>query len=258
MAGINMSVRSGFLFLTLAWPALLRAQEIKYIDISTVRPRTELRNPPAPQSDCKEVPNCVGVGSGYGIGSVTDGAPDRRDPHALGIYLLSVTPTEINSTEPFQVEFKILNTGTAPIELPVSPHLSDLQPADESVMFRYSSLALAVRVEGDPQGPRFSSVGFIELFGSSDDPESLMVLRPGAWIRVTAKVKLITMPSETVSARLRGDFWLGENTFRPGPGGQSTERHNLYPNNTPTPLVPVRLFAPTGSNSPSNNNSSRD
>jgi hypothetical protein len=74
-----------------------------------------------------------------------DGAPDQRDPHALGIYLMRVTPTDINAAEPFQVEFKILNTGTAPIELPVSPHLSDLQPSDESVAFNYSSLALVVR-----------------------------------------------------------------------------------------------------------------
>src|ERR1700758_4480250 len=88
--------RSGFLLLVLVWSALLQAQKIRYIDISAVRPRTELRNPPAPQSDCKEEPNCIGVGSGYVIGSVTDGAMDRRDPHALGIYLLRVTPTEIN------------------------------------------------------------------------------------------------------------------------------------------------------------------
>ncbi len=73
---------------------------------------------------------------------MSDGGPDRRDPHALGIYLLRVTPTDINPAEPFQVEFKILNTGTAPIELPVSPHLSDLQPRDETVIFDYFSLAV--------------------------------------------------------------------------------------------------------------------
>jgi len=73
------------------------------------------------------------MGSGYGGSILRDGAPNQRDPRALGIYLMRVTPTDINAAEPFQVEFKILNTGTAPIELPVSPHLSDLQPSDESV-----------------------------------------------------------------------------------------------------------------------------
>ena len=106
----------------------MRAQEVKYIDISNVRQRTELRYPPAPASECKEGTVC---GRMYGSSGVGDGAPDRRDPHALGIYLLRVTPTEIDLAEPLQVEFKILNTGTVPIDIPVSPHLSDLQPNDE-------------------------------------------------------------------------------------------------------------------------------
>ncbi len=126
-----MPFRKIFMWVLLALPCLLKAQEVKYIDLTAVRQRTELRHPPAPQSDCREGTGCLG--GGYGGGSIRDGAPDQRDPHALGIYLMRVTPTDINGAEPFQVEFKILNTGTVPIELPVSPHLSDLQPSDESV-----------------------------------------------------------------------------------------------------------------------------
>ncbi len=172
-----MLFRNAFQLILFTLPCILMAQEIKYIDITDLRQRTELRHPPAPQSDCKEGTGCIG--GGYGGGSVGDGAPDQRDPHALGIYLLRVTPTDINPAEPFQVEFKVLNTGTAPIELPVSPHLSDLQPSDESVAFNYFSLALAVRGEAEPEGPPVNSIGFIELFGSPDHAESMMVLRPG-------------------------------------------------------------------------------
>src|SRR5260370_13117357 len=128
-----------------------------------------------------------------------------------------VTLTHINAPEPFRVEFKILNTGTAPIDLPVSPHLSDLQPSDESVAFNYSSLALVVRGEAEPQGPPVDSIGFVELFGSPDHSESMMVLRPGEWIRVSASVSLLTCPAATVSPRLRGDFWLLRHTFAPLP-----------------------------------------
>jgi hypothetical protein len=231
--------RSVYFLLLFAWPCHLSAQEIKFIDLASLSQRTNLRNPPAPAADCKEG-NCLGGGSGGGSG--VDGAPDRRDPHALGIYLLRVTPTDINPAEPFQVEFKILNTGTAPMELPVAPHLSDLQPSNESVAFNYFSLALAVRGEAEPQGPPVSSIGFVELFGAPDHPESMMVLQPGEWIRVTANVKLLTWPSTPVSARFQGDFWLRRNKFHPHGGGQFIEAKNLYPNTTPTPFVAVRLL----------------
>jgi hypothetical protein len=232
-------------FLALAWPCFLTAQEVKFIDISNVRQRTELRNPPAPQSDCKEGTHCIG--GGIGGGSVGDGAPDQRDPRALGIYLLRVTPTDIDPAEPFQVEFKILNTGTAPIELPVSPHLSDLQPNDESVAFSYFSLALVVRGEGETQRPAVACMGFVELYGSPDHPESMLTLQPGEWIRVSANVKLLTSPPEPLTARFQGTFWLRRNTFHPHGGGRFIEANNLYPNNTPTPFVAVR-FVPHGGN----------
>jgi len=244
-----MPFRRGFLLLLFTLPCLLRAQEIKYIDLTDVRQRTELRHPPAPQSDCKEGTGCIA--GGRGSGSVGDGAPDQRDPHALGIYLLRVTPTDINPAEPFQVEFKVLNTGTAPIELPVSAHLSDLQPSDESVAFNYFSLALVVRGEAEPDGPPVNSIGgFVELFGAPDHTESMMVLRTGEWIRVSANVKLLTSPSGPVSVRFQGEFWLRRNTFRPHAGGQFIEANNLYPNSTPTPFVAVRLLPHGGPDLP--------
>jgi hypothetical protein len=159
----------------------------------------------------------------------------------LGIYLLRIAPTEIDPTQPIQVEFKVLNTGTVPIELPVSPDLADLQPGDESAAFSYSSLALVVRGEFETPRPE-TPLGFVELYGSAEHPETLIVLRPGEWIRVNANVKLTSRPAESTSVRFRGEFWLRKNTFHPQPGGQFTETHNVYPNTTPTPTVAVRLL----------------
>lgn len=243
-----MSIRRTLLLLLLAWSLPLQAQEIKYIDLSFARQRTELRHPPAPPSDCKEGMGCLGGGSGGA--SVTDGAPDWRDPHALGVYLLRVTPTDINPVEPFEAEFQVRNTGLAPIELPISPHLSDLQPSDESVPFSYLSVSLVVRGEGEPQAPNVSAIGFVELYGSPDHKGSVLVLKPGEWIRVRANVNLHTWPLEPVSARFRGEFWLRRNTFHPEPGGGSTEIHNLYPNVTSTPPIPVHLLRPVHSGEP--------
>ena len=153
------------------------------------------------------------------------------------MYLLRVAPTDIDPTQPFEAEFRVLNTGIAPIEVPVSPHLSDLQPSDESAAFSYFSLALVVQVEGPQQGT--PSVGFIQLFGAADHEGTMLVLKPGEWIRVRAQVKLQNWPPPA-STRARGEFWLRRNTFQPHPGGGFTNSENLYPNVTPTPWIDIR------------------
>jgi hypothetical protein len=180
---------------------------------------------------------------GGSLGSLGHGAPDQRDPRALGVYLLRVTPTDINPLEPFEAEFKVLNTGRAPIEVPVYPHLSDLQPSNESVAFTYFSLALVVQGESEPEGTgsNVSALGYVELYGSHEHEGSVMELRPGEWIRVRANMKQHTWPPEPVFARLRGQFWLRRNVYRPQPGGAFTETRNLYPNVTSTPSIAVHL-----------------
>jgi len=214
----------------------LHAQEIRYIDLSFAGQRTELQHP---LGDCRDGMQCVGTDGG----SANDGAPDQRDPRALGVYLLHVTPTDINPLEPFEAEFKVLNTGKVPLEPPVSPHLSDLQPSDESLDFHYLSLSLVVRGEPEPQGADVAAVGYVTLYGSPDRDGSVIVLQPGEWIRVRASMKLHTWPSEPV-ARLRGQFWLRRNVYHPQPGGGFTETQNLYPNVTFTRSIAVHLHGP--------------
>lgn len=219
---------------------LLNAQEIKYLDLTVISQRTQLRYPAAPPSDCEVGIPCVGSGrSGVGI---ADGAPNPRDPHALGVYLERVAPTDIDVSQPFEAEFKVLNTGLAPIELPVSPHLLDLQPDAESVPFDYFSLDLLVRAVSLPGQPELVSYASVVLYGSADHEGTMLVLKPGEWIRVRAKMKLHGWPSESMDTRLRGQFWFRENTFRPHPGGAFTDIHNLYPNGTITPGILAHLF----------------
>ena len=232
------------LLLLVAAPAV--GQEIKYIDLTVIQQRTELRYPPAPPVNCEEGAVCSGGVSG-GVG-VACGGPDWRDPHALGVDLLRVSPTDLDPAEPFEAEFRLLNTGRAPLDIPVSPHLSDLQPSDASLDFSYFSLALVAQVAAEPEGPDVFSVGFVELYGSSDRDGTMVVLKPGEWIRVTANVKLQarSWPMESVSASFRGEFWLRKNTFHPHPGGQFTRIENLYPNHSPTTPLRVQLI-PAGS-----------
>ena len=200
---------------------LLNAQEVKYLDLTTISPQTQPR---------------------YSLPSVGDGVPDARDPHALAIYLERVTPTDINPAQPFEAQFKVLNTGLAPIELPVSPRFSDLRPSD-SVLSHYFVLALVVRVTGVPQGPEVGATyASVELYGSTDCEGTMLVIKPGERIRVRANVKLRKWPLEPVDVRFRGEFWFHKNTFQMDPGGVLTE--GLHTNHTPTPWITVHLFRP--------------
>ena len=113
---------------------------------------------------------------GVGGGSDADGAPDPRDPRALGVALDRVTPTDI-TLDAFEAEFRLLNTGLAPINVLVWPHLSDLQPSSESQPFPYLSLALEVRLSGT--GPaQASGVGWVELYGSAEHEDTIITLKP--------------------------------------------------------------------------------
>jgi hypothetical protein len=181
---------------------------------------------------------------GIGGGSVGDGAADPRDPHALGVFLDRVAPADI-TLEPFEAEFRVLNTGLAAIEVPVSPHLSDLQPPDERKSFTYLSLALVINLTG--AGPQQAlGLGWVELYGSADHEVTILALQPGQWIRVKARVRLHTWPSGPVTAKLQGDFWSRRNVFTPLGGGGFTQTTNLYPNATFSPSIIV-WFAPTRS-----------
>src|SRR2546426_9748689 len=84
-----LSMRRTLPLLLIACSARLKAQEVKYIDLSVVAQRTELRHPPALPSDSKDG---TGVGGGYGGASVVDGAPDWRGPRALGDFAHAVSP----------------------------------------------------------------------------------------------------------------------------------------------------------------------
>jgi hypothetical protein len=226
------------LLLLLVSSALLEAQEVRVVDLLHVSQRIALRFPPAP-SDCIPGEPC---GGGVGGGSAADGAPDPRDPRALGVALDHVTPTEI-TLDAFEAEFRLLNTGISPINVPVWPHLSDLQPSSDSQPFSYLSLALGVRLSST--GPeQASGVGWIALYGSAEREGTIITLRPGEWVRVKAKVKLHTWPSKPMDAQLRGDFWFSDNVFNPQIAGGFTDVVNVYPNHTVSPAVAVH-FSPT-------------
>jgi hypothetical protein len=205
----------------------LFAQQVKFIDLTATDQRVELRYPPA-------LPAQNGVGGDYSSISVGDCAPDFRDPRSLTVYVQSVIASDGNPKKPFEAEFKVLNTGKVPLELPVSPHLSDLQPNDASAPFTYMSLALAIFPVED-----LSSIGFVELYGKADAPDTMITLKPGEWLKVVAKVNFSLKPPPVGSINLEPGYWLRRVTFYPRPGGSSRAMENVCPNSERAPAVPA-------------------
>jgi hypothetical protein len=161
------------------------------------------------------------------------------------VSLDSVGQTDI-TLDPFEAELRIMNTGLVPIDLPVSPHLSDLQPADEWQRFQYLSLVLEVRLAATTPVQALG-FGYVELYGSVEHEDTIVTLKPGQWIRVKANFKLHTWPSQPVEGQLWGDFWIHKNVYKPREGGAFTDMVNDYPNHSLlAPALSVH-FSPTHS-----------
>ena len=165
---MNRAGSATFLLL-LVFVVALDAQEVKFIDLTAAPQRLALRVP-APDPS----PSGKNLGSGGGGGSGSDCSPDIRDPHAVGVYLDDLDGAKIDPVQPFNVEFRFVNTGKLPITIPVSPDLSDLQPADPSMPFNYLSLGLVLRVRNV-----VGSAGYVQLYGAGDHAGTTRVLMPG-------------------------------------------------------------------------------
>ena len=219
----------------LACAVVLRAQEARFIDLSERQQRTLLRVPLVNQPNCSPQP-CV-VKRETSVGDCTTALS------ALRVSVDHVTPIDI-TLDSFEADFRVLNAGAIPIDIPVSPHLSDLQPPGELRAFPYLSLALVVRLSAIGLS-QAHGIGWVELYGAAGHEGTIVILKPNEWIRVKANVKLHTWPSEPVDLRLSGDFWLHSNVFKPEESGGFVDSLDLCPNRTTLPSTVEVHFSPT-------------
>jgi hypothetical protein len=168
------------LFLTLAVAAAFSsassAQEVASLDLTKVARRLDLRRPPATSpvtggyNGAQETRRCFDTTHGAG---------------SLRTTLVSLDRTHYQVGDKPRFEITVENTGSAPIRIPFSPHLGDLQPKDPAQQFTYYEFQMALWIAADDRWST-NTGGSAILYGANDHANTMMTLEPGEWVRVVA------------------------------------------------------------------------
>jgi hypothetical protein len=168
------------IFLTLAVTATFSlpcfAQEVASVDLSKVAARLDLRRPPATSP----------ITRGYhGAQDTLSCSESTRNVGSFRTSLVSLDRTNYKVGDKPGFEVTVENTGSEPITVPFSPHLSDLQPDDPGQQFAYYELQIALWIDA---GGRWSTntAGSAILYGANEHANTMLTLNPGEWIRVVA------------------------------------------------------------------------
>lgn len=144
------------------------------------------------------------------------------------------------------MEIKMENVGSVAMSIPWSPHLADLQSADETQRFHYSSFAIVLNLRSRADSNQKEVVETAKLYAVAEKPSSLVVLKPGEWLRLRIKTKLAVPPEKLKS---NTDYWvnvapqLRSETFIPNVkyGGYGTDIASEYPRRLAGPDLMLRI-----------------
>jgi hypothetical protein len=229
---------------------LAGAQEVAYLDLTGVTPRVELRHPPAPPPKCDSNQVCTGTGFGSGIGGVgvADGGEAAGEKRALRTSLTFLDRSEYTNGDHAEIEVMITNAGDVPIEIPCTPHLADLQPADETSKFQAFNLLVGLFLHwGDGYS---TSLGWISLYGVPDQRESMLTLSPGEWVRVRGPIDIkldrgdyFALPLPGAGQTATAEFELRQVEYTPLAGGVGLSNiTNMYPRHIHGNAMPIAIL----------------
>jgi hypothetical protein len=236
----------GLALLLLLSATALTAQEVAYLDLVEVKPRTELRAPPSPPPICKEDGTCTFSG-GIGGGSIGDGVEGPNEPRALKTTLLSLDRFAYAPDDAAEMEIKIENVGSVAMAIPCNSNLADLQPADEKQSFHYRSFAIILKLTNAANKSQQLIMEATHLYGIPENPDTLKVLKPGEWLRLRIKTKLAVYSdklkagsdySASVFPQLRSETFVPNLKY----GGYSTDIANEYPRRLSGPELTLRII----------------
>jgi hypothetical protein len=154
----------------------LQAQEVAFLDLRQGAPRTEFRRP-APLAERNEI---------HGGSNATYGCQDFSKPAgSLRTTLLRLDRSQYHANDSPEFDVKIENIGNQSVQIPISPHVADLQPQDPNQKFGYEETSVVLWI-GGTGWDQSTSVG-TNLYGRDDHPETMLTLSPGEWVRISAK-----------------------------------------------------------------------
>lgn len=208
--------------LVIAGAKLGAAQEVAYLDLTDVVPRTDLRHMPAKPLKCNPDHTCTG--SGADSVSVTIGCGgDASKMPALQANLTWMDRIDYVDGERAEIEVQIENVGEVPIEIPWSPNLSDLQPVNRGVRFRAQNLLIGLFLNWEGAS---ESLGYIYLYGAPEQSQTMLRLIPGQWARVRGPIEIefdhadgFVLPLPGSAQTASAEIELQSVVYTPAPGG---------------------------------------
>jgi len=168
------------------------AQEVGFVDLTKVTARTELR-PPQPTRE-----------SNKARGGITqDQACDFiKNEGELRTTLVSLNRTHYQDGDEPKFEVTVENVASAPIRIPFSPHLADLQPENPAQKFAYSELRLALWIAAGTAWSATTCCGNgMVLYGAEDHAGTMLTLNPAESVRIIGKGKFL-LPDDLMIADL--------------------------------------------------------
>ena len=195
-------------FVLLATAALLStcpAQEVASVDLTEGKARVDLRRPKA-TSDT--------TGGYSGAQSITHCPDSTEKAGTLDTSLLSLDRTHYQVGDEAKFEVMLQNTGAAPIRIPYSPNLADLQPKDSAKQFAYYEVQILLWIAADERWST-NTGGYAALYGDDDHADTMLTLEPGQWIRVVAegRIRLENNVVELVRSGAPADHAFAEATL---------------------------------------------
>lgn len=214
---------------------VLPSQEIGYLDLTDLHPRQRIRGT-------------------HGLGGGSCGGGGGYEPKfSVALSLTYLDNSNYSLGDDLSYEMKVQNTGKTPIDIPWTPHLGDLEPADPSETYSYLHATFVLNFTEPTSKQRFSLDS--NSYGSSNVPGSIRTLLPGNVILVRGRHQidhddewLHKQIAESSPAHLKVSAYLmlDQATYTPGKNNDDgTEQAPCIPLNiTRGAALDVALFPP--------------